>query len=154
MGGFLVARIAQHHAVGIESVQVAFLSFVFGHSLDIVLWRLAVGNAPESGPLAASDGNSSRANAGNSVTRHGMVQVAHLVNRDVNAAYVAHHQVLVVIPPLVFWHQWLWVIDPRMGLVLVRLYGADGTQQATRKIIIALLDEERCCADLRGLVLM
>jgi hypothetical protein len=31
MSRFLVAWIAQHHAIVVESVQVAFLSLVFGH---------------------------------------------------------------------------------------------------------------------------
>jgi hypothetical protein len=36
VGGFLVARVAQNHAVVVEGVEVTFASFVFGHFLEAV----------------------------------------------------------------------------------------------------------------------
>jgi hypothetical protein len=34
MSGFLIARIAQHHAIVIERVQIAFLPFILKHQLS------------------------------------------------------------------------------------------------------------------------
>jgi hypothetical protein len=41
MSGFLIARVTQHHAIVIESVQITFPPFILAHQLSPLLPNLA-----------------------------------------------------------------------------------------------------------------